>query len=129
MDLYLTIVLAVFATLSSSQACQMTIMVTRNNSTQNYYFRENDRSLTLQAGDSVTVECPKDTSMYLESILWQDEETINQPHIFNVTGKNLAVTNTVYTCVCKNLVNMESTSKTIIHIDALPPSEFSGFMY
>lgn len=129
MDLYLTFVLAVFATLSSSQACQMSITVTRNNSPLNYYISGNNGSLTVQAGDSVTVQCLRNTRMYRKSILWQDEEKINQPHTFNVTGKNLAVTNTVYTCVCTNIIDMESTSKTIIRTVALPPSEFSEFMY
>lgn len=128
MEFYLTIVLAVFATLYSSQACQMSIEVTHNKSIRTYYISENNGSLTVQAGDSVTVECPQDPQMYLESTLWQDEESINHPHTFNVTGKSLAVTNTVYTCVCKNRAQKKSTSKIIIRTVELPPSEYSRFI-
>lgn len=118
MDHSLTVLLAVFVTVASSQLCQISVQVTRNNSSSMY----NDQpTLYLQAGDSVTIEC---NTPFIEYDLHQNGERIDSPLEFTVTGDNLAITNTIYKCRCGNEGSNEATAQTIIQTVTIPLSEF-----
>lgn len=118
MDYRLTIALAVLLTGTSSQSCQISVKVTRIDSSTMTY--DNEDSVQVQAGDSVSIQC---TGGIQQSLLQDGEETTSSD--FNVNGENLAVKNTTYTCVC-SVANSRTTATTLIQTVTIPSEPYSN---
>ena len=121
MDHCLTIALAVLLTASSAQStCQISVKVTRSNSSPvNYY---NEISVHVQAGDSVSIGCTGGIKQHL----FQDGEETDLPLDFNVNGESLAVKNTTYRCDCST---PDDTAETVIQTVTIPSESYSNSSY